>query len=172
MDRRSFLRRGVIFGAASSLLARPAMAQTLYPVTGMRLDLYNYANATNSHFRQDGTDEVWYNTLRIELFVYADGTPTEFFYTHIGVWAFFNDPGTPPWQRPTRSDQRLRLWDEVNFTQQGFDNVGHVKGQKMVLVNQDLSTHTGLWMVEGTIRRPAPNNGEVIFEKSVIFRKI
>lgn len=153
-------------------MASPAQAQTLNPVTGMRLDLFNYSNAGATKMRQDNTDVVDYNTLRIEMYVTADGI-TEHFHSVIQVWAFFSDPTVPPpWRVPTTSSKRLKLWGELGRNHQLWDGVRHANGAEVTQTSQDLSTHTGLWMVVGQVRRPGPNDGEVMFEKSVIFRKV
>lgn len=169
MDRRMFLHRGLAAGVATPLLSVTA---DLYPITGMRIDLFNYANATGSHLAQDGFDVVDYNTLRIQTYLFADGHPTEYFYSHIKIWALLNDPGVPPWRLPSKASQRLDLWGQVDYDKQIRKDTGSPNGVKVTQTNQDLSTHTGLWMVEADTRRPAPNDGEVIYSKRVIFRKV
>lgn len=146
MNRRTFLKRGLVGGVGALAISTPAFANHLaeptWPITGLRLRCYQYPFGAD--LPVDGSGKFAFNALRIEPMLTYQRTarkdnPSEHYTTRIEVLhgRLFNGA--------FRASQPKTGWQDVWH----HENVPpHFAGAEWEVVQANLYTdRLGLWQV-------------------------
>lgn len=159
----------IALALALTAIAVPSMAdhvsEPTAPVTGLTVALYKYTDRANTLMRCDGTDQITFDTVRVEPGVSVASKPSEHFTVHQSVTFTERLNG----KASTTFRQWGSLWRHQNAPAHSVGGGSLDRPWEVAETNQYLEGRLGFWIIE---HRVIGEESGALFEHRCVFERV